>query len=112
MLPSFAHDTVFRLRPSTKTERGSAVPDWNNPNIIAISDCSMQPSSSSLSEDGRVLGISDSYTCYMPINADVKAGDRIRFNSLDYTINGDPRNWVSPSGRVSHITLQLERWYG
>ena len=112
MLPTFAHDTVTRLRPGTKTERGSSVPDWTKATSLVITGCSMQPSSTSLSDDGRVLGISDSYTCYLPPGADVKAGDRIRFNSLDYTINGDPRVWHSATGRVSHITLQLERWEG
>lgn len=112
MLPSWAKDTVIRLRPSIKTVRGSDIPDWRNPNQLAIRDCSMQPSSTMLSQDGRVQGVTDGYTCYLPPESDVKAGDRIRFAGNDYTINGEPRIWKSPTGRVSSVQLELERWRG
>ena len=112
MLPSWAKDTVIRLRPSIKTVRGSDIPDWSNPNQLAIRDCSMQPSSTMLSRDGRVQGVTDGYTCYLPPGSDVKVGDRIRFGEADYTINGEPRIWKSPTGRVSSVQLELERWRG
>jgi len=112
MLPSWAKDTVIRLRPSIKTVRGSDIPDWGNPNQLVIHDCSMQPSSTMLSRDGRVQGVTDGYTCYLPPGSDVKVGDRIRFGEADYTINGEPRIWKSPTGRVSSVQLELERWRG
>lgn len=112
MLPTWAKDTVIRLRAGTQTERGSAVPDWQKASQLTISGCSMQPAGTSLSDDGRVLGITDGYTCYLPPGSDVRAGDRIRYDGKDYTIQGDPRVWQSPTGRVSHITLNLERWQG
>ena len=112
MLPSWAKDAVIRLRPSIKTVRGSKIPDWGNPNQLVIRDCSMQPSSTMLSQDGRVQGVTDGYTCYLPPGSDVKAGDRIRFGEADYTINGEPRIWKSPTGRVSSVQLELERWRG
>lgn len=112
MLPSWANDVVTRLRPTTKTVRGSAIPDWSNPDSITIGGCSMQPASTMLSQDGRVQGITDGYTCYLPPCADVKAGDRIRYNGKDYTINGEPQIWHSPSGKVSSMQLHLERWSG
>ncbi len=113
MLPTFARGTVTRLRATTsKTERGSTVPDWSKPASLDIPNCLMVPGSTMLNDDGRVLGVADIYTCFLPIGSDVVAGDRIRFDSKDYTILGDPRVWYSPSGAVSHITLNLERWYG
>ena len=72
----------------------------------------MQPASTSLSLDGRVLGISDGYTCYMPADADVEAGDRIEFAGKVYTIDGEVRRWPSATGGLDHIQLNLMRWNG
>lgn len=113
MLPSFASQEITRVRPGTKTERGSAVPDWSSDKIskLVIKGCSVQPASSSLSLDGRVLGISDTWTAYVPEGSDVKAGDRIEFNGETYEINGEPRIWTGAVTR-SHIQLNLVRWEG
>lgn len=112
MLPSFCTQTVTRIRPGTRTERGSTVFDWDNTESIDISGCSMQPASTSLSEDGRVLGITDGYTCYMPETADVQAGDRIQFGSNIYEISGDIRVWPSATGTLDHIICNLVRYSG
>lgn len=112
MLLSFYRQTVTRVRPKTKESRGSTIPDWDNVDSLEIPGCSMQPASTSLSMDGRILGISDGFTCYMPADADVKAGDHILFNGKTYEINGDPREWPSATGRLDHIQLNLTRWAG
>ena len=111
-LPSWANETVIRLRPKTKTVRGSEIQDWSNPIEAIITGCSMQPAGTALSQDGRIQGITDGYTCFLPPEADVKAGDRIRYNDVVYTITGEPRVWHSPSERVSNMQLSLERWSG
>lgn len=112
MIPKWAADTVERLRPGTKTARGSEIADWSNPEVVEITGCSMQPAGTELSQDGRVQGITDGYTCYLPPGSDVQEGDRIRYDGKTYTINGSPRIWKSPSGRLNHIQLELERWDG
>ena len=112
MLPSWASDTITRLRAGIITQRGSEIPDWSNPDRLEIAGCSMQPAGTSLTQDGRVQGTADGYTCYLPPGADVIAGDRISYNGKTYTITGEPRQWTSPSGLVSNTQLQLERWYG
>lgn len=112
MLPSFCRDTVTRIRPGTKTERGSAIPDWENTTDLDIGGCSMQPAGTSLSEDGRVLGISSGFTLYAPPDADIMAGDCIRFNGNTYTINGDVRPWPSATGCLDHLLINLVRWQG
>jgi len=71
----------------------------------------VQPTSTSLSQDGRVQGITDGLTVYAPLDADVQAGDRIEFNNNVYTINGDPLIWPG-AGRLAHIQLNLVRWRG
>lgn len=111
MLPSFANQSVTRIRPTTKTTRGSNVPDWDNPDRLVISGCSVQPASTDLFQDGRVLGILDGMTCYMPPDADVKEGDRIEYDGIVYTIDGAPRKWPA-ADNLAHIQLRLVRWSG
>ena len=111
-LPSWANDTVTRLRAGEIEERGTLYPDWTNPNVLDIDGCSMQPAGTMLSQDGRVQGLTDGYICYMPPGSDVQTGDRIRYLGNVYTINGAPREWHSPTGAVSSIILNLERWDG
>jgi hypothetical protein len=111
---SWWNHTVTRIRPGVKIERGAEVPDWS-PGVIDILDiahCHLQPATTSLSQDGRVLGISDGYTCYMPPDADVKAGDRIVYGGKTYIITGESRVWPSATGSLDHIMLNLMRWTG
>ena len=114
MLPSWFKQTVVRIRPGAKTERGSVVPDWsdNAVSTAEIHGCSVQPSTTSLSQDGRVLGIDESYTLYMPPNADVQEGDRIAYRGETYAVIGVPKPWYSPTGGLDNKQVMLERWEG
>ena len=112
MVGSFANDTIIRIRPSTITVRGSDIPDWENTTSLRIANCSVQPASTSLSQDGRVLGITDGMTCYCPYDSDVQAGDRIQYDGMIYTVIGEPRKWKSPTGSRSNLQVSLERWSG
>lgn len=112
MVGSFANDTITRIRPGITSVRGSDIPDWGQASSLEIAGCSVQPAATSLSEDGRVLGILDGVTCYCPYDADVQGGDRIQFEGLTYEINGTPRRWRSPTGNRSHTQLNLVRWRG
>ena len=112
MLPRWCEETVIRIRPGIITSRGSAIPDWNNADSLEITGCSVQPASTGLSQDGRVLGLSEGLTVYLPPGSDVKAGDRIEYDGDVYTINGKPKAWRGATGRVSHVQLNVERWQG
>lgn len=112
MLPSWCNQSITRIRPGVKTARGSDIPDWDNADSLVINGCSIQPASTSLSEDGRVLGIMDGYTAYLPPFSDVQAGDRIIFDGKPYEINGEPRPWYSPTGHNNHVMLNLRRFTG
>ena len=112
MLPSFCRDTVTRVRPGTKELRGSKVPDWDNATIAEVKGCSMQPASTTLSEDGRVLGITDTYTLFAPPDADIQAGDHIEFRGRTYEIDGDVRVQPSATGRLDHLNITLKRYQG
>lgn len=110
-LISFWRQSIVRIRPGTTESRGSTIPDWSKATELTIEGCSVQPASTSLSQDGRVLGVQDGLTVYAPIDADVKAGDRIRFGGNVYTINGDPLIWPGAAS-LDHIQLNLQRWRG
>lgn len=124
MLPSFATQTITRIRPGTKKERGQTVPNWDYAPAstaaaqdvtyateLDIPGCSVQPAGTGLSQDGRILGVQDGLTVYAPAEADIQGGDRIRFGGNVYTINGDPRVWPA-AARCEHIQLNLQRWRG
>lgn len=112
MLPSWCSQTLTIVKPGTTTSRGSTIYDWEHPvSSTNIAGCSVQPASAGLSQDGRVLGIHDGWTAYIPEGTDVKAGDHIEFEGETYAINGEPRKWTGPS-RTSHIQLNLVRWEG
>lgn len=110
-LISFWTQSITRLRPQTKESRGSTVPDWDNADELEIPECSVQPAGTSLSQDGRVQGVTDGLTVYAPEDADIRAGDRIRYGESIYTINGDPLMWPG-AGRLAHMQLNLQRWRG
>lgn len=112
MIPSFCNQTITRLRASTKESRGTIIPDWSNPNTKDISPVSVQPSASSISLDGRVLGVSDSYTVYCNPDADVLVGDRIIFQNNTYQVDEEPRVWNSPTGKISSKQFTMIRYKG
>lgn len=113
MLPSFCKESITRIRPGTKTLRGSEVPDWSESkvNTLTISGCSVQPATTSLSMDGRVLAINEQMTAFLPEGSDVIAGDRIVYNGETYEINGEPKRWTG-AVNLSNIQLNLTRWEG
>lgn len=112
MIPSFCQQTITRYRAGTKSSRGSTIPDWDKATHIEITGVSVQPSSSSISIDGRVLGISDQWTVYCNPDTDVQAGDHIVFEGETYEVNEVPRNWTSPTGRVSSMQFTMVRYDG
>ena len=112
MLPSWFRQTITRLRPGVTTVRGQEVPDWDSAESVTISGCSVQPSTTALSQDGRILGIAESFNLYMPANADVREGDRVVYNEETYVVSGVPRPWVSATGTMDNKQVTLERWSG
>lgn len=109
---SWWNDTISRKRPGTKTERGSAIPDWSNASELVIGGCHVQPASTSLTQDGRIEGLFEGMTLYAPSTADIKAGDHIIYNGNEYAINGEVKNWPSPTGQLAHLVINLVRWSG
>lgn len=109
---SWWNDTISRKRPGTKTERGSTIPDWSKTSDLTITGCHVQPASTSLTQDGRIGGLFEGMTLYAPATADIKAGDHIIYNSNEYAINGEVKDWPSPTGQLAHLVINLVRWSG
>ena len=42
----------------------------------------------------------------------VEAAKEFLAENPQYTINGEPKIWKSPTGNLSNMQLQLERWSG
>lgn len=112
MLPSFFKQTITVIRPSYVESRGSLIPDWDSVTETTIEGCSVQPASTTLDLDGRIAGISDGLTAFVPPDSDIKVDDRIKYENEVYTINGIPQHSISPSGAISSIKLFLKRWEG
>lgn len=105
------HQSIERIRPGEKIERGSKIPDWNNSSVKTIEHCLVQPGVTILSQDGRVLGIQDGLTVCAPVDSDIAAGDRIRYDGDVYIIDGKPLVWKNV-GKLEHMKLTLQRWTG
>ena len=112
MLPSWCSQTLTIVKPGTTTSRGSTVYDWEHPaSSTDIAGCSVQPASTGLSQDGRVLGINQGWTAYVPEDTDVDEGDHIIFEDDTYAIEGVPKVWTGAMN-LSNIQLNLVRWEG
>lgn len=111
MLPSFANQTVTRLRASKQMVRGKEVDDWKNADKIEIEGCSVQPASTSMTLDMRIADEA-SMTAYMPVDADVAVGDRVIYMDEVFAVFGKPKVWPSPTGGLSHKIVELKEWSG
>lgn len=111
MIPTFARQTITRLRPGTTTSRGSTIRDWTTATALQIAGCSVQPTATSMSMDGRVEATAETLTAYLPEGSDIKEGDRVIFDGDTYEIDGKPKKWTG-AVNLSHIQIVLKRWEG
>lgn len=118
MLPSFCKKTVTVIHPSTKVERGTTIPDWTNVTKHVVHGCSMQPSSTDSTQVRNmrlvpsVNSTETAYTLFMPPNSPVQSGDRMVIDSKTWSVDGEPMEWESASGALSHMVVELKRYRG
>lgn len=110
-LPSFCRTTVTVKRPGTVTARGVTVPDYDHMTSASITGASVQFRATDMTLDQRD-GVTIRAVVYFPPGADVKAGDMVVYNDVEYRINGAPFLVESPTGRISHIKAELVDWEG
>ncbi len=111
MLPSFATETVVRIRPAQITERGATFRDWEHATSENIAGCHMQPDATSSDYSDREQAQA-TYTLWAPVNADIRKGDKISARGATYEVIGVPFVWYSPRNSVDHLTCRLIEWEG
>lgn len=109
---SFFNKTITVIKPATIERNGKPMLDWSNATTVQVTKCHVQPSTTDRDLDGRQVSVSDEKTLYAPISADIDARDRILYEGVTYTINGEPQKWESPTGRVSQQQVRIKRWQG
>lgn len=107
-LPSFCKQIVVRVRPGSKTVRGTPVPDWDQADRTRISGCSLQELTTG-SADGvrRTNAVVVGARLYAPLGSDIRDGDRIEFDGQTWDVDGHPLPKHSPTGAVSHLAVVL-----
>lgn len=111
MLPKWCTMAITVVRPAMRESRGTLVPDWSHPTRHVVRGCSVQTATTSMDLDGRTQ-TELSGTVYAPTGSDIKAGDRIGCRLGNFVVDGEPFEWVSPTGRTSHLQARIVAWRG
>lgn len=110
MLPSFATDTIVRVRPNMVDDgHRNLVPNWDDVATLTIAGCSAQPGATSEDHANRD-GVLIHWTVFAPQGADIQPGDAIDYNGARYDVDGQPARWGL--GSISYQVLYLTRWEG
>lgn len=109
---SFKNQTVTVIRPNYIAERGNQVPDWTGASEHQVTGCRVQPTVGGEEQSTTRDAIVARWTLFAPAGADIDARDRVRHNGLVYDIDGELRNWSSPTGSLAHIEADLLRVKG
>lgn len=112
MALSFMKDTVTVLRAPLAKKNGMDYRDWEKADSRTVNNVQITAQSTARDFGDRVLEISDRRTFRANYDADVKAGDRIRWNDDLYEVEGEVFHTKSPTGRVSSTRCTLVRWEG
>lgn len=111
MLPSWCNDSVTRLRAPLVSARGTKERDWSAATQLTVRGCSLQVDAMGGELDDRESTAATA-RLFMPVGADVHAGDRISFDGATWSVVGEPYNARSAFGRTSHACARLKRWEG
>lgn len=107
----FRH-TLTRLRASLVDDgHGNQESDWTAPDEQAIPAWAIDAGDTTADRTNRD-GSSVSYTIRGPMDADVQAGDRFRWLTDVYTIDGAILRQPGPTARTSHCIVRLVKWEG
>jgi hypothetical protein len=91
-------ETVTRQRAGvTQDSRGDDITDWSDPSTTSYLARGVEPVSSSEDNDNRQAVITG-FRVYLPVGADVQAGDRMVLRGSTYEVDGMPAEWGSPFG--------------
>lgn len=115
VLPSFANETVVRVRPAWVTDaRNNKKADYGPAaGRLTVEGCLVQPGASSELVDalGGSVAVSIRWSVYAPPGTEIAPTDAVELpNGRMYQVNGEPQAFTSPTGDVSHVVLLLTDW--
>lgn len=96
--------------PMKSTPKGDRR-DWANAVVTTVKGCDIVPGSTQellINRDEVIVA----WTVLAPINTDINAYDRVVFNGNEYEIVGDPMPYVTPSRRLDHLVVLIQKWSG
>jgi hypothetical protein len=109
----FANATVTRLRATASADRyGDQVFSWASPDELVVTGCWLQPAAAGPENVVDRDEVTRRWLLGAPPDADILATDRIRWAGDDFEVSGAPRRWGSPSGRLAHLEIDLQRVEG
>lgn len=105
-LPSFADQTIVRLRPQLADDgHGNLEPDWTlTPSSLSITGCLVAPGGT-VEDNTNRSGVLIQWTVYAPGAPDVVASDAIEYEGTRYAVDGEPARW-------GNTVVALRRWEG
>lgn len=107
-----AKETITRLRADRVSNGyGGFEDDWSDPDESDIPGWGVDAGGTVADLDRRE-GAQVQYTLRGPVAADVRRGDRVRWNGEVYTVDGRPRVQPGPTALTSHLIVQLILWEG
>lgn len=121
MLPSFAHHTVTRIRPTWVLERGSQKADYANPtSLLTIRGCILEPLPSqdaagdqeaTLFEQHLMLPPrSDLISTDLVVVGEVTLAEWPTWLGVKYGVHGDPQQVESPTGVTDYMECRIRVW--
>lgn len=105
------NQTVIRLRaPKVTDAYNNETYDWDNPDRLPVTDCSLQPSDTQEETTDRQTTLS-LYRLYVLGEPDVLAVDRIEYKNIVYEVRGEPQKWPDPvwPDVVHHTEMTLRQ---
>lgn len=113
-MPSFATDSVVRVRPVWTTDaRGTRRPDYGAAaGRLTVTGCLVQPGASVEVLENRVGAVAVRWSVFMPAGTDIEASDAVEVDGRLYAVDGEPARHRSPTGALSHVLALLIDWKG
>jgi hypothetical protein len=110
--------SLVRVRAGTKTDRGgNTVPDWSPGAVdrLPVDSLSIQPNVQQESaEPSRTAVVTGWRVLSEPgTDADIRADDRIEWDGMTLTVQGEIARWPDPlDGGIHHVEFSMERSTG
>jgi hypothetical protein len=99
-------------RAAQRTDSSGAVTpqrDWDNATTVTLTGVSVQPEGTAEARDAGGVEVSAQWRLFTRSGAvaDVRAGDRVVWDSRSLDVVGDPQRWAGPSGGTHHWEVVL-----